>query len=225
MLIPVYKHPWSLSPHEAMALQRELAQRNDRSDHGLSIQSIAGIDVGLQGEVARAAVVVLSFPELAVIEEVCAERLVTFPYIPGLLSFREAPAILDALARLGSVPDVLIFDGQGYAHPRRMGIATHVGILLDHTTMGCAKSRLCGSYEEPAPERGSYTWLWDRGEIIGAVLRTRTQVKPVFVSAGHKISLQRAIEIALRCGKGYRLPEPTRKAHRLASNTPWRECC
>ncbi len=221
MLVPVCRQRWDLSPHEAMALQRELVQQLDRSGDGRSIHSVAGIDVGLKAEVVRSALAILSYPDLGLIEQVCAERPVSFPYIPGLLSFREAPVILDALARMKSVPDVLILDGHGYAHPRRMGIASHVGILLDHPTVGCAKSRLCGDYQEPAAERGSYSWLWDQGEIIGAVVRTRTNVKPVFVSVGHKISLQGAIELILRCGKGYRLPEPTRKAHQLASETPW----
>jgi len=180
-------------------------------------RTVAGVDVGIKGELARAAVVVMALPELSILERVVIERPVTFPYVPGLLSFREAPAILEALARLESVPDVLLFDGQGYAHPRRMGIATHVGILLDHPTIGCAKSRLCGSYEEPAPARGSYTWLRDRGETVGAVLRTRSGVQPVFVSVGHRMRLDIAIDLVLRCTRGYRLPEPTRWAHHLAS--------
>ena len=217
MLVPCYRHPWDLSPKEAMELQRELAKRVILEDRGDTYRTVAGIDVGIEGKSARAAVVVMALPELSIMERVVVERLVTFPYVPGLLSFREAPAILEALARLQCVPDVLIFDGQGYAHPRRMGIATHVGILLDHPTIGCAKSRLCGTYEEPAPARGSHTGLWDRGEMIGAIVRTRAGVKPVFVSVGHRIRLDTAISLVMRCAKGYRLPEPTRWAHRLAS--------
>ncbi|MCD6520233.1 MAG: deoxyribonuclease V [Anaerolineae bacterium] len=217
MLVPVIRHRWDLSPQEAIALQRELVSRIIQKDVLPKITTVAGIDVGVKGGVARAAVVVMRFPELEIIEHVRAELPLAFPYVPGLLSFREAPAILEALAKLEHDPDVLIFDGQGYAHPRRMGIATHIGILLDHPTVGCAKSRLCGTFEEPGIERGSYSWLWDGKEIIGAVVRTRTRVKPVFVSVGHKMRLESAIDLVLQCGRGYRLPEPTRWAHRLAS--------
>jgi deoxyribonuclease V len=217
MLLPVYQHVWDLTPREAVALQRELAHRLDLRDQPTEFSTVAGIDVGIKNDVARAAVVVLTLPDLCVVEQVCVERPVTFPYVPGLLSFREAPTILDALAHLQSVPDVLVFDGQGYAHPRRMGIATHVGILLDHPSIGCAKSCLCGTYAEPGLERGDYAWLQDGEEVIGAVVRTRARVKPVFVSAGHKISLERALRFVLRCTVGYRLPEPTRWAHHFAS--------
>lgn len=219
MLVPTYQHSWDLSPKEAIALQRELAQRIAPTDHRDHFDTVAGIDVGIKGDVARAAVAVLSLPSLQPVEFSRAECPISFPYIPGLLSFREGPAILEALARLESVPDVLIFDGQGYAHPRRVGIATHLGILLDHPSVGCAKSRLCGTHRQPALERGNRVWLWDKGEIIGAVVRTRTNVNPVFVSVGHKVSLETAIALVLRCGAGYRLPEPTRHAHRAASGT------
>ncbi|MEA3407600.1 MAG: deoxyribonuclease V [Chloroflexota bacterium] len=219
MLTPVRHHPWDVSPKEAIAIQEELAAHIDTSDALEGCESVAGIDVGLEGEVVQAAVVVLTFPDLKIVERVRAERPLTFPYIPGLLTFREAPVILDALARLEREPDVLIFDGQGYAHPRHMGLATHVGVLLDYPTVGCAKSRLCGTHEEPGPWRGQYTWLRDGGEIIGAVVRTRTNVNPVFISIGHKISLQRAVDLVFRCGGGYKLPEPTRWAHRVVSGT------
>ena len=217
MLTPTRHYPWDLPPKEAISLQRELAQYIDLDDHHGPFKTVAGIDLGIRGGLARAAVVVLKLPGLEIVEQVCSERPLTFPYVPGLLSFREGPAILDALASLKCVPDVLIFDGQGYAHPRRMGIATHIGILLDHPTIGCAKSRLCGTHEEPGLDRGSYTWLRDGEEIIGAVVRSRTRVKPLFVSAGHRVSLRTAIDTVLRCGAGYRLPEPTRWAHRVAS--------
>ncbi|MFO7916558.1 MAG: deoxyribonuclease V [Anaerolineae bacterium] len=219
MLMPVRHHPWDVSPQEAIAIQEELASDIDTSEALGNCQSVAGIDVGLGEETARAAVVVLTLPDLEIVERARAERPLNFPYIPGLLTFREAPVILDALARLEREPEALIFDGQGYAHPRHMGLATHVGILLDHPTVGCAKSRLCGTYEEPGPRRGQYTWLRDDKEIIGAVVRTRTNVNPVFVSIGHKISLQHAVDLVLRCGGGYKLPEPTRWAHRVASGT------
>jgi len=218
MLASVLNHPWDLGPQQAIALQRELASRVISADTLTSLRWVAGVDVGIVREVARAAVVVLTYPELTVIECVAAERPVTFPYIPGLLSFREAPVILDALARLSVRPDLLMFDGQGIAHPRRLGIAAHLGVLLDHPTIGCAKSRLSGVYDEPGPERGDHAWLRDHDEIIGAVLRTRARVKPMFVSVGHKMRLESALEIVLGCGCGYRLPEPTRQAHHFASS-------
>lgn len=219
MLTPVRDHPWDVSPQEAIAIQEELASHIDTSDALGVCQNVAGIDVGLGEETAQAAVVVLTLPDLEIVERVRAERSLNFPYIPGLLTFREAPVILDALARLEREPDALIFDGQGYAHPRHMGLATHVGVLLDYPTIGCAKSRLCGTYEEPGPRRGQYTWLRDEEKIVGAVVRTRTNVNPVFVSIGHRVSLQHAVDLVLRCGGGYKLPEPTRWAHHVASGT------
>jgi deoxyribonuclease V len=214
---PVLEHPWDLGPSEAIALQKELAQRVCMDGLPDEISSVAGVDVGIQHGIARAAVVVSTWPELEFVERSLAERPVSFPYVPGLLSFREAPVTLAALTDLAHTPDVLIFDGQGYAHPRRFGLASHVGVLLNHPTVGCAKSRLCGQACEPAKTRGSYTWLMDDDEVIGAVLRTRTGVRPVYVSVGHRICLEEAIDLILRCGRGYRLPEPTRWAHRAAS--------
>ncbi len=217
MLEPVHHHSWDLSPKEAIALQKELAQEVKLEDAVAEFDTVAGVDVGIKERVSRAAIVVLSYPQLEFLTDATAERPVSYPYVPGLLTFREAPVILDALTQLTISPDVLIFDGQGYAHPRRMGLATHMGLLLDHPTVGCAKSRLCGEYEEPGLERGAYSWLKDKGEIIGAVLRTRTNVKPLFVSPGHLVSLSTAIELVLGCGGGYKLPETTRWAHRVAS--------
>ncbi len=213
-------HSWDLSPREAIALQKRLAGQVVAQDTLAGPpRRVAGIDVGLRrgSSVARAAAVVLTLPELHVVDEAVVEQPVTFPYVPGLLSFREAPAILACLAHLSAPPDVLIFDGQGLAHPRRLGIASHVGILLDLPSLGCAKSRLCGEHEEPAASRGDYALLRAGDEVIGAVLRTRTAVRPVFVSVGHRLSLPTAIALVLACGAGYRLPEPTRLAHRLAS--------
>ncbi len=220
MLTPVVSHTWDLSPREAVALQRDLAGRTERRDRLDPVSLVAGIDVSVRGGLARSAVVVLRLPELDVVEQVLAERPVTFPYVPGLLSFREAPVILDALERLENTPQVLMFDGQGIAHPRRLGIASHLGVVLDHPSIGCAKSRLTGAYTDPAPQRGSRTWLHDGEEVIGAVLRTRDRVKPVFVSIGHRVSLDTAVELVLRCGGGYRLPEPTRRADRAAAIPP-----
>lgn len=218
MLTPVFDHPWDLTPRQAAELQRQLAARVERQDRLDRVVSMAGIDVGIEGHVARAAVVVLRWPDLAVVESARAERLISFPYVPGLLSFRETPVVLDALARLQSRADLLVVDGHGYAHPRRMGIACHIGLLLDRPTIGCAKSRLVGAYEEPGTERGAYSYLYDAGEIIGAVLRTRANVKPIYVSIGHRISLETATAWILRCCTRYRLPEPIRWAHHTASD-------
>lgn len=217
MLTPVRTHRWDVSPAEAVHIQQELAAQWHAADTLGEVRLVAGIDVGLHQGYTRAAVVVLALPSLARVEAVVAEREVTFPYVPGLLSFREGPAVLAALARLACVPDVLVFDGQGYAHPRRMGLATHLGILLDWPTIGCAKSRLIGEHAPLAPERGSAQPLFAGGEQVGLVLRTRQGVWPVYVSVGNRIGLAHAAELVLACGAGYRLPEPTRWAHRLAS--------
>lgn len=209
-------HPWDLDPPAAIALQRELAAKVIRKTAFGPVTTIAGVDASYRDGIARAAIVVFSFPRLDIVEYVTTERPVEYPYVPGLLSFREAPAILDALEKLPLTPELLIFDGHGIAHPRRLGIASHIGLLVDKPSIGCAKQRLVGQYDEPARERGSYAYLHDNGEVIGAVVRTRTGVKPVFVSTGHRISLDAAIDVVLVCGRGYRLPEPIRWADRIA---------
>jgi deoxyribonuclease V len=209
-------HSWDVSLQDARKLQQELAPLVIRENALTTLKTVAGIDVGLQGSVACAAVVVLAFPGLEVVDQTTAMRQISFPYVPGLLTFREGPAILDALDQLERKPDLLIFDGQGIAHPCRFGIASHIGLLSDLPSIGCAKSRLCGRYQEPSVEGGSHIPLVDHGETIGAIVRTRSGVKPVFVSIGHRMDLKTAIEIVLACCKGYRLPETTRKAHRLA---------
>jgi deoxyribonuclease V len=209
-------HPWDISPQDARNLQRELAPFVSKKCGAATINTVAGLDVGLKGDVACAAVTVLSFPELEMMAQTTAGRSISFPYIPGLLTFREGPVILDALERLDCKPDLLIFDGQGIAHPCRLGIASHIGLLTDLPSIGCAKSRLCGRYQEPGVERGSHIPLVDHGETIGAIVRTRSGVKPVFVSIGHRMDLKTSIDVVLACCKGYRLPETTRKAHRLA---------
>jgi len=214
----VREHAWNLTPQQAVKLQEELAHCVCTTDAFDRCHTVAGVDVGIRRGMARAAVVVCALENLRVLEHVVAEQAVTFPYVPGLLSFREAPVILQALAQLDTTPDVLMFDGQGYAHPRRLGLASHIGVLLDHPTVGCAKSRLCGICDEPPLERGGMCALLDDGEVIGQVVRTRTRVRPVYVSVGHRVSLQTAVELVLRCGKGYRLPEPTRWAHHYASD-------
>ena len=212
-------HRWDLTPSEAVALQRELAGRVIERDEFGAVHYVAGVDVGFEGErnrIARAAVVVLDYPTLAPVDYAIARMPVTFPYIPGLLSFREIPVILRAFREIRIEPDLTIADGQGRAHPRRIGFASHLGLVLDRPTIGCAKSLLVGKAEEPGNERGAWTPLVDRGEIIGAVLRTRTGTKPVYVSTGYRVSLDGAIEWVLKCCKRFRLPETTRYAHRAA---------
>lgn len=215
-------HRWNLDEAEARALQRQLAREVVQEDRFGEIRTVAGVDLGFPrtpdgNELGRAAVVVLRWPDLALVEERVVEQPVTFPYIPGLLSFREAPVGLAAIRSLEIRPDLLLVDGQGLAHPRRCGIACHLGLLLDLPTIGCAKSILTGQAEEPGPNPGDWTPLVNRGEIIGAALRTRPKTKPIYVSIGHRISLASAIELVSQCGRGYRLPEPTRLADRIAS--------
>ena len=212
----VKTHRWDLTPPEAAALQHSLAGQVIRQNQLGAVKTVAGVDASFRDNLARGGVVILSYPTLEVLDYAVATRPVTFPYVPGLFSFREGPVILDAFDKLGSVPDLLIFDGQGIAHPRRLGIASHIGLLLDVPSIGCAKSRLCGQYEEPGLTRGHNVPLVDKGETIGAVVRTRTGIKPVFVSCGHRVDLATSIKFVLNCCRGYRLPETTRWAHRVA---------
>lgn len=210
---------WDLSPSDALQMQSTLAARVIQVDDWNAGRLVAGIDVGLEGEgnaMMRAAVVVVRLPELVPVAYAVARLPVTFPYIPGLLAFREIPVVLDALEKLSVEPDVLIVDGHGRAHPRRLGIASHLGVLIDRVAIGCAKSILCGQTVAPQNEIGAWSPLIDHGEIIGAAVRMRVNTAPVYISVGHRISLERAIEIVLKCGKGYRLPEPMRFAHRVA---------
>jgi deoxyribonuclease V len=209
-------HRWDVSPSEAMEIQQQLRSRVSTERTFGQVNTVAGVDVSIKGEVARAAIVVLSYPGLTPLDYSLAELAAEFPYIPGLLAFREAPAVLAALEKLKTEPDLFIFDAQGLAHPRRMGLATHLGVIIDRPSIGCAKSRLCGNHHEPGPERGSYTYLYDGSEIIGAVVRTQTDVSPLYVSIGHKVDLPAAIEYVLACCTTYRLPETTRYAHRVA---------
>jgi deoxyribonuclease V len=212
-------HAWDLTPREAIALQTELRGRVERKDRIGAVRRVAGVDVGFEqdGRVTRAAVAVLEYPGLALVEQVVVRVATTFPYVPGLLSFREAPAVLAAFERIRIAPDLILYDGQGIAHPRRFGIASHVGLLLDCPSIGVAKSRLVGAHRMPATRRGAWTPLRDAGELIGAVLRTRAGVKPLYVSIGHRVSLETAVRWTLACVTRYRLPETTRWAHRLAS--------
>jgi deoxyribonuclease V len=211
-------HGWEVSTAEARELQLKLASEVSRTDVVSGPRFIAGVDISVDRVrgVARGAVVVLNYPELKVVETRVVEGKVDFPYVPGLLTFREAPLALAAFKRLNTVPDLVLFDGQGIAHPRRMGLASHLGLFLDTPAIGCAKSRLCGSHAVLGSEVGSYAELVDGDELIGAALRTKAGVKPVYVSIGHKISLESAIHWVMRCCCGYRLPEPTRLAHLAA---------
>ena len=211
-------HGWQVSIAEALDIQRKLVAQVSRTSEVTTPHFIAGVDISRQKEqgVATGAVVVLSYPELKLVETKVVNGKLDFPYVPGLLSFRESPLTLAACERLTVTPDLILVDGQGIAHPRRMGLASHLGLFLDTPTIGCAKSLLCGSHEMPGVEPGSYAEVVDRGEIIGAALRTRLGVKPIYVSIGHKVNLQAAIYWVLKCCRGYRLPEPTRLAHLAA---------
>jgi deoxyribonuclease V len=208
-------HAWDLSGKEAVALQRELARRIDTSLPLGRCELVAGADVsyGRFSNIFYAGVVVVRVKDGEVVEKQGAVRESNFPYIPGLLSFREAPVLLEAFAKVQSEPDAVMLDGQGIAHPRRLGIAAHVGLFLDRPTLGCAKSRLTGRFTEPAPEAGATAPLLDGKEVIGEVVRTKDRVQPVFVSPGHRIDLASSVRVVLATCRGYRLPEPTRLAH------------
>ena len=216
-----FPESWPTTAAEAIALQQTLATRVIATDQlPQAIQYVAGVDAGFEdnGQTTRAAVVVLSFPDLSPVEEALVRTPTTFPYVPGLLSFREAPAVLEALAQLQTSPDVILCDGQGLAHPRRFGIACHLGLICDLPSIGVAKSRLIGTHAEPPTEKGAWIPLMDKGDRIGAVLCSRANTKPLYISAGHKISLETALDLVLRCTPRYRLPETTRYADRLASS-------
>jgi deoxyribonuclease V len=212
-------HPWPATAAEAIALQKELREQVIAEDQLGTVYSVAGLDVGPEGDgsVMRAAAAVLSFPDLKTVDQAVARRPATFPYIPGLLSFREIPALLDALEMLGIRPDLLLCDGQGLAHPRRFGLACHLGVLTGIPSIGVAKSLLVGEHASLPHARGSWRPLVHKDEVVGAALRTRAGVAPVYVSIGHKVNLVTAIDYVLACAPKYRLPETTRAAHRLAS--------
>jgi len=209
-------HNWDLSPAEARALQERLRTRVLRCNELDNLRSVAGVDISTAQACAHAAIVVLRFPELDPIEAVEAELPLTFPYVPSLLAFREAPSILAAAGLLRKAPDLFIVDGHGLAHPRRMGLACHVGLFLDRPTIGCAKSLLCGKIRYLGPSAGDCAEIVADRETIGAAVRTRRDTEPVYVSIGHKVDLATAISYVLRCCRNYRLPEPIRWAHRIA---------
>jgi deoxyribonuclease V len=206
-------HAWDVPPEAARQIQQRLAGLVREEPLAQPIRTVAGIDMGVRGDRVQAAAVVVQLPDLAVVDAAVWQGLLTFPYVPGLLSFREVPPALHALARLSIMPDVLMTDGQGRAHPRRCGLACHLGVLLDRPTLGVAKSLLVGTFAPPGPDRGSHAPLLHRHEVVGAVLRTRANVQPVYVSVGHRITLDEAVSLTLACTGRYRLPEPTRQAH------------
>jgi deoxyribonuclease V len=228
-------HPWRVTPTEATAIQARLAPQvvaeGDPSDSPEGVRYVAGADIalgkpalrGVEESNGRGAVVLLSYPGLRLIEQHLVDEPVTFPYVPGLLAFREAPVLARAFEKLERTPDLLLVDGHGLSHPRRFGLACHLGLLLDVPTIGVAKSRLVGRHEEPPPEAGGRAELRDGPDLLGLVLRTRDRVSPVYVSVGHRIGLQQAAEWVLRVCRGYRLPEPTRLADKLSKGRPLQE--
>lgn len=213
-------HSWQVTIPEALEIQRRLAaQVSRRSAVPATVQYVAGVDLSppdSQG-IVRGAVVLVSFPDLTPVEVQVAEGRPSFPYVPGLLSFRESPVLLQALERLRREPDIILVDGHGIAHPRRFGIACHIGVLVDRPTIGCAKSRLVGREGPLASEAGACADLTDKGELVGVIVRTREGAAPIYVTIGHKVDLPTAVRWALACCKGYRIPEPTRLAHLAAA--------
>ena len=215
-----HSHPWVKTVAEAKVIQEQLKTQVITQDCLAKADYVAGVDVGFKDnfQITQAAVAVLSFPQLELVEHAIAQIPTTFPYVPGYLSFREIPAIVEAVTKLTITPDLILCDGQGLAHPRRFGLACHLGILLDLPTIGVAKSLLIGKHEEVPKSKGSWTALVDREETIGIVLRSRTNVKPIYISIGHKISLETAVNYVMKCLTKYRLPETTRWADKLASD-------
>lgn len=218
-------HSWNLSPAEAIVLQKSLAQQVDYQTplpllH--SIHAVAGVDVSTDNITSRAAIVILSFPDLQVLEVAKAERPTNFPYVPGLLSFREGEVILAAQKQLTLQPDLYLFDGMGRMHPRRLGIASHIGLWWDAPTLGCGKTHLLGEYPEPSASAGSYSPVTHQDEALGVVLRTKKSVKPIYLSVGHKATIESAIPTVMACVRNYRLPEPIRAAHHYAGNLPYK---
>ena len=214
-------HRWDVTYREAVAIQEELRGRLILRDEGLPdpLRTVAGADISYDrgSDLFFAAVVLMSYPELTLLEEATFSARVSFPYIPGLLSFREGPPLIAAFAKLNQPPDLILFDGQGIAHPRGIGLASHLGLILDRPAIGCAKSRLVGTHEPVGEKRGEWTELIHQEGKVGAVLRTRDRIKPVFVSQGHRVGLESSIALVLACCRGYRIPEPTRRAHRAVN--------
>lgn len=211
------RHSWNVSYSEARAIQQTLQKQVDLTDHIAfsSITTVAGADISWfpRGNIAFAAVILFSYPDFAIVEEVFCPEETTFPYRSGFLSFREAPPLIKAFEKLSRIPDLVIFDGQGIAHPRGLGLAAHMGVLLNVPAIGCAKTKLVGAYEPPGREKGSLSDLFYQDKIVGKVLRSKTGKNPLFVSPGHRIEIETAARVVLSCCKNYRLPEPTRLAH------------
>lgn len=212
-------HSWKVTPKEAVQIQLRLRDRVETTDRFLKICKVAGADIALDLErkIAIAGVIVYSFPEMKEIERVWAKRPLMFPYVPGLLSFREIPTLTAAFAKLKNTPDLIFVDGHGFAHPRRMGIASHLGVVLDCPTVGCAKSVLCGEAEEPADEAGAASELTHKDEVIGIALRSRVNARPIYISIGHRVSLDSAVKFALAVTDGFRVPRPTREADKFVA--------
>lgn len=212
-------HSWKVTPREAVQIQLRLRDRVEVTDRFPKICEVAGADIALDLErkIAIAGVIVYSFPEMKEIERVWAKRPLTFPYVPGLLSFREIPTLTAAFAKLKNAPDLIFVDGHGFAHPRRMGIASHLGVVLDCPTVGCAKSVLCGEAEEPADEVGAASELTHKNEVIGIALRSRLGTNPIYISIGHRVSLDSAVKFALAVADGFRVPRPTREADKFVA--------
>lgn len=213
-----HRHAWNLTPQQAVDLQKKLAAeiQADRPVDLSQVQFVGGVDVSVKNNISQAAVIVVTYPGLELVETVTATQPTPFPYIPGLLTFREGPVLEEAFGLLQHEPDIFIFDGMGIIHPRRMGIAAHMGLWLEKPTVGCGKSYFIGQYVEPGMNKGDYSDLHHKGEIIGAVLRTRANVKPVFISAGHLADLPTALQLTMTCTTKYRLPDPIRMAHNAA---------
>jgi len=227
MMIPAFLHPWALNEADALRLQEELATRVIMADQFNTLRYVAGVDVAYEkaGDKLFAAVVILDTASLNIVETATAEDTARFPYIPGLFSFRELPPLIKAFAKLKNTPDLVVCDGQGIAHPRRFGLACHLGVLFDIPTIGCGKTRLLGTADDPAGQRGSVAPLMDNGEVIGNVLRTQDNTNPIYVSIGHRVSLATACQWVLTLSPKYRLPETTRAADQvvkaLMANRPF----
>ena len=219
MKIPRAPHSWSVTPKQAVAIQRVLSNQVVRRGRVRTLRLLAGVDLAFlpDRDGCVAGVVAWDVKTRQVVEQHVLRKTVRFPYVPGLLSFREAPAILAVLRKLRCEPDVFMFDGQGYAHPRRFGLACHVGLLIDRPSLGCAKSVLVGTFKLPAVSKRSATRILDDGEVIGMAVRTRDNVKPVYVSVGHRLSLKAAVSVTLAACTGFRIPEPTRLADKLVA--------
>ena len=218
-------HPWNVTHQEAIEIQKKLRPQVILKKLPKAVKYVAGTDVAFSKKTntSWACVVVLSFPELKKTDEACIKGRTSFPYIPGLLSFREIPFILEALKKLTIEPDLIFCDGQGIAHPRGLGLASHLGILIEKPTIGCAKTRLVGEFSEVGLERGDYSYLLYKGRKIGAVVRTRSSVKPLFISPGYAVLMEDAVRLILECGGRYRIPEPTRQAHLLVTRIRQKE--